>query len=171
MNQYPSYIVICPMQEVVEMAVHQDELDQRMCRFETICRANGLKVTHQRTEIFAELAGTNAHPDAETIYCRVHERMPAVSKDTVYRTLALLEEKGLTSKVEISGPSRYDANTDQHHHFVCVRCGLIKDFTSEAMDGLSPPARVKRWGVVNSIRVQVCGTCRSCMTQRKRQHK
>ena len=152
------------------MAVSPDELDRRMRRFDQICRADGLKVTHQRMEIFSELARTDEHPDAETVYRRVHERMPAVSRDTVYRTLALLEEKGLITRAGISGPSRYDARTEQHHHFVCVRCGLVKDFSSEVMDGLSPPAEVKRWGAVDSIRVQVRGICRSCMAKEEGQH-
>jgi Fur family peroxide stress response transcriptional regulator len=145
------------------MAVSREELDRKMRLLEETCRAGGLKVTHQRMEIFSELAGTDEHPDAETIYRRVHERSPAVSRDTVYRTLSLLEEKGLITKVQVSGAARYDANVEPHHHFVCTRCGLVKDFLNRMMDGLSPPAEVRRWGVVEGVRVQVLGVCRECM--------
>jgi len=54
-----------------------------------------MKVTHQRTEIFRELAAGTEHPDAETVYQRVCKRVPSISRDTVYRTLSTLETKGL----------------------------------------------------------------------------
>ena len=34
------------------------------------CRKAGLKATHQRMEIYRELAQTEDHPDAETIFKR-----------------------------------------------------------------------------------------------------
>ena len=149
------------------MTVPPDVWIRRMRRLEEVCRAGGLKLTHQRIEIFSELARTDEHLDAETIYRQVHGRMPAVSRDTVYRTLAMLEDRGLVIKANGSGPSRYDANTDPHHHFICRRCGAVRDFLSEAMDGLSPPADVQRWGVIESVRVQVRGICRECLAKDK----
>ena len=42
----------------------------------------GMKVTHQRTEIFREVAGSDEHPDAETVYQRVRKRVTGISRDT-----------------------------------------------------------------------------------------
>ena len=50
------------------MSVGESELDRRMCSFLETCRETGLKATHQRMEIFRELAGSEEHPDAEAIY-------------------------------------------------------------------------------------------------------
>src|SRR4030042_2733079 len=117
------------------MVVSRTEIESRMQRFEQVCRQQGLKVTHQRMEVFRELAGTDEHPDAETVYEAVHRRVPAVSLDTVYRTLALLEEKGLIRRAEVqSGAVRYDANTEQPHHFVCTICGLVRDVRYEEIE-------------------------------------
>ena len=70
------------------MAVSQAELDQRIGRFvETFSRI-GMKVTHQRAEIFREAAGSDEHLDAEMIYQRVRKRVTGISRDTVYRTVA-----------------------------------------------------------------------------------
>ena len=62
-----------------------------------------MKLTHQRMEIFREVARTADHPDAQTVYERVRKRVPAVSLDTVYRNLWLLSDLGLLSTL---GPPR-----------------------------------------------------------------
>ena len=98
------------------------QAEKRVADFVEVCRRQGVKATHQRTEILRELAGTQEHPDAETIYARVRQRIPAISLDTVYRTLRLLEEKGVIARVgSMRDRTRFDANTDRHHHFVCSR--------------------------------------------------
>ncbi|MHC4520445.1 MAG: Fur family transcriptional regulator [Planctomycetota bacterium] len=111
------------------MAVSKAEIERRMRRFTDTCQSNRLKLTHQRAEVFRKLAGSEDHPDAETIYQNVSQRVPAISRDTVYRTLATLEEQGLARRAEIlSSRGRYDANMDRHHHFVCTRCERVCDF-------------------------------------------
>jgi len=145
------------------MAVSKAEIERRMRRFTETCRASGLKLTHQRMEVFRELAGTEDHPDAETIYTSVSRRVPAISRDTVYRTLATLEEEGLVRKAEIlANRGRYDANMDRHHHFVCTECGLVRDFYSEALDKLPIPKSIGTLGRVESTHVQLRGICSSC---------
>jgi len=137
--------------------------DRRLEHLRTVAREAGLKLTHQRLEIFRELAGTEEHPDAETIFRAVQQRMPTVSLDTVYRTLWMLHDLGLVTTL---GPQRYgvrfDANLDRHHHYFCVRCGLVRDFESEELSGLSVPDSVKRLGSVVDAHVEVRGLCATC---------
>ena len=95
-------------------------------------RESGVKLTHQRMEIFREIVGRTDHPDAASIYESVRKRLPTVSLDTVYRTLSMLKDAGLISTL---GPSqdrvRFDANVAPHHHFVCTKCGKTEDFYFE----------------------------------------
>jgi Fur family transcriptional regulator, peroxide stress response regulator len=150
------------------MAVSKTEIQRRMEQFERMCRQHGLKVTHQRTEIFRELAGTDEHPDAETIYAAVHQRVPAVSLDTVYRTLGVLEEKGLIRRAEVqSGAARYDANTDRHHHFICTACGLVRDIHYEQIENVPIPASVQEIGTVESRDIQLRGLCKRCAARKR----
>ncbi|HPC94940.1 MAG TPA: transcriptional repressor [Sedimentisphaerales bacterium] len=150
------------------MAVSKAEIERRMQRFAETCRKGGLKTTHQRMEVFRELAGTENHPDAETIYRHVRRRVPAISRDTVYRTLATLEDQGLVRKAEIvSGRARYDANTDHHHHFICTACGRVHDFYSPALDDLPIPRSVSALGRVESAQVQLRGVCTNCAKTRR----
>lgn len=145
------------------MTIPKAEVALRLKRFAETCRRRGLKVTHQRTEVFRELAAREDHPAAETVYQQVRRRVPAISRDTVYRTLALLEAQGLIRKAGIlSNQGRYDANTERHHHFVCMACGRVQDFYSEALDDLPLPRSVKSLGRIQSAQVQVRGVCSAC---------
>ncbi|MCY2927983.1 MAG: transcriptional repressor [Planctomycetota bacterium] len=151
------------------MAVSKASLEQRVTRFAEACARAGIKVTHQRMEIFCELAGTEEHPDAETIYQRVRKRVTGISRDTVYRTLATLEAQGLARRTEAAaGAARYDANTDRHHHFVCSECGRIGDFYSEAWDGLSVPPEAAEMGRVETVCVELRGRCRKCQARTRK---
>jgi len=149
--------------------VSEKDLELRMARFKEACKKSGAKLTHQRMEIFRELAATAEHPDAETIYRQVRRRVPAISRDTVYRTLSALEERGIVRKAEILfSRGRYDANMEQHHHFVCTQCGLVRDFYSEALDGLPIPKPVRAMGSVESAHVQLRGICSACAEQKQK---
>ena len=138
-----------------------------MRRFEQACRSHGLKLTHQRAEIFRTLARSEEHPNAEIVYRRVHRRVPAVSLDTVYRTLGTLEERGVLHRAEVSfGPARYDANTEHHHHFLCTKCGLVRDVYSQKMNRLPLPDSVKALGTVTSWQLHLRGLCTRCAPRR-----
>ncbi|MEZ4255628.1 MAG: transcriptional repressor [Polyangiales bacterium] len=122
-----------------------------------------MKLTHQRLEIFRELAGTEAHPNAETVFRGVQRRVPTVSLDTVYRTLWMLHDLGLVTTL---GPQRdgvrFDANLERHHHYVCVQCGLVRDFESEELNRLRVPASVSELGSIVHAQVEVHGLCEQC---------
>lgn len=149
------------------MRMSEAEIDRRVQAFVRTCRQRGMKVTHQRMEIFRELAASTAHPDAEAVFQAVSRRVRGLSRDTVYRTLATLEDEGLVRKVEpLSGGVRYDANLDRHHHFVCTACGRVHDFYSEALDRLPLPKSLESVGLIDSAQVQVRGTCSACMDRR-----
>jgi len=146
------------------MALTRAEVDRRTAGFVRSCRRQGIKVTHQRMEIFRALVGSQEHPDAEAVHRRVRKRVPSISRDTVYRTLSALESAGFIRRTEVlEGPARFDANMDRHHHFICTACGAIKDFYSEALDCLPIPKSLKTFGSIESAQVQVRGLCSTCI--------
>jgi Fur family peroxide stress response transcriptional regulator len=139
-----------------------------MNHLEQVCRSAGVKVTHQRLEIFREVARSGSHPDAETVYRAVRERIPTMSLDTVYRALWLLSDLGLITTL---GPprerTRFDANLRRHHHFVCRQCGLIRDFYSNAFDELKLPQSLKAIGSVETTHVEARGLCGKCAKKKE----
>jgi Fur family peroxide stress response transcriptional regulator len=93
----------------------------------------------------------------------VQATTPTVSLDTVYRTLWLLTDLGLLTTLGPRQDSvRFDANVEQHHHYVCTRCGLVRDFESAELNALTIPDTVKQLGRTMSAHVQVRGICRHC---------
>jgi Fur family peroxide stress response transcriptional regulator len=138
----------------------------RLERMKEAAKGAGIKLTHQRLEIFKELAASEDHPDAETLFRAVQQRMPTVSLDTVYRTLWMLRDLGLVNTL---GPQRdairFDANLDQHHHFVCMHCGLVRDFQSSALNALKVPEAVAGFGTVVDAQVEVRGICAKCQQE------
>ena len=150
------------------MKTDKREIERRMVHFEEVSRSAGVKLTHQRMEIFREVAQTGDHPDAETVYRGVRTRVPTMSLDTVYRALWLLNDLGLITTLGPSrGRTRFDANLSRHHHFVCQRCGLTRDFYSEAFKELRLPQSIKAVGRVEATHVEARGVCRKCAKTRK----
>ena len=139
------------------------EVGRRLDQFRAACRKAGVKLTHQRLEIFREIAASLDHPDAETVFRGVRARVPTVSLDTVYRTLWLLDGLGLITTL---GPRResvrFDPNLEHHHHYVCVQCGRAKDFESAPLTVLTIPASVKKFGSVMTTHVEARGICVAC---------
>ena len=136
---------------------------------ERILHEQGARITPQRVAILRVLENSGNHPDADTVYREVSREYPHISRDTVYRTLAMMEEKGIIGSVLSVGHSkRYDPTPSRHHHLVCVQCKKIMDFTSEKFDRLDPPAgAVSRFQVLRTT-VHVEGLCEECQKRKKR---
>lgn len=149
--------------------VEASETERRVAQFMAVARDRGLKLTPQRLEIFREVASSLDHPDAETVHRAVHARMPTVSLDTVYRALWMLSDMGLVSTLGLRHESvRFDANPRKHHHWVCIRCGLTRDFEGAALRALRLPDAVKGLGNVVSTHLEVRGVCGICARKKTR---
>lgn len=145
------------------MEIKPEDLRQRINYFKEGLKRAGVKLTHQRLMIFQEVARSEDHPDAETIFKCVRETTPTVSLDTVYRTLWLLVDLGLIATLgPPRGRTQFDANLSAHHHFVCTKCGLTRDFYFENFDRLRIPDAVNNLGSVEKTQVEVQGICREC---------
>jgi Fur family transcriptional regulator, peroxide stress response regulator len=108
-----------------------------------LLRQRGLKITPQRRAILELLVGDTSHPTAEEIYRRLRQRMPDISRMTIYNTLHSLVSIG--ELVEVEGASgegiRYDTNAAGHDHLFCLRCHAIVDIAQDlACPDIAPPA-------------------------------
>jgi Fur family peroxide stress response transcriptional regulator len=132
------------------------------------CRRAGLKLTHQRLEILHELAVATDHPSAEMLHARLKKRIPTLSLDTVYRTLATLNRYGLVQRVEtIESQARFEVVREHHHHLICRGCREIIDFFWPSLDGLSLPDEIGAWGHVETRNAVIYGICRKCSEGKK----
>ena len=84
----------------------------------------------QREIVLALLrSGGLHHPTASEVYEAARVQMPNISLGTVYRNLSELARDGAILKLDASGDSsaRFDADTAEHAHFACKKCGKIYD--------------------------------------------
>jgi Fur family peroxide stress response transcriptional regulator len=138
-------------------------IDRKIAAGEELCRQTGLKLTHQRMQILRFLAEATDHPTAERLYQRVREKIPTISLDTVYRTLATFDRLGLIQKLHgIGAQTHYDPALFPHHHFVCMACGHIEDVEWAPFDQLPNPPGADAWGEIYDKQVVLRGLCRGC---------
>ncbi len=144
----------------------QDMLDAEknlLMAFKGLCGRRAIACTDQRAEVYREVLRANDHPDVETVHARVRQRLPAISLDTVYRALRLLESLDLISRVGIAGDrAHFDADMSNHHHFVCTRCGTIADVWASNLPALPIPDQARSIGTVLSAQLQLRGLCTAC---------
>ncbi len=145
------------------MKIAGDAIQEKLACFDQACRDAGLKMTHQRMEIFRELAVATDHPSAETLYKRLRSRLATLSLDTVYRTLATFEKHKLISRVEtVESQARFEAEMRQHHHVICYRCGEITDFQWDSFDASRLPGEIAGWGSIENKKATLHGVCEKC---------
>lgn len=136
-----------------------------MQHFIDACKAAGLKVTHQRMEIYRTLVEQPDHPTAESVHKRLLPKLPTISLDTVYRTLATLEEHHLVARIQTTeSQARFEAVCAPHHHLICSRCKRVVDFQWPAADQLHPPEDITNWGTITSKTIVMYGICTDCVT-------
>lgn len=141
----------------------EHSITEIMAEFQKACRAADLKLTHQRLEVYRELVQSEDHPSAEILYNRILEKLPTISLDTIYRTLATLEKHGLITRVQtVESQARFEAKTARHHHAICNKCKEITDFTWDAFDNIPIPATLSNWGNIAKRSAVVKGTCTTC---------
>ena len=128
-------------------------------------RQAGLKLTAQRLAVVQCLVGDETHPTAQELFDRLKPSFPTMSFATVYNTLAALTSVGACQPVQLGGGSssgraslRFDPNVHAHDHFVCERCGIVRDVKAVEADRMPPLGDVQ----INRVERIYRGLCASC---------
>ena len=85
------------------------------CRFhievEAVLKAEGLRATKQRLDIWDDLSNTNKHRDIETIFSSLKKKKIKDSRATLYRTIDVFVKHGLLKKLVLDdGKCLYEYN-------------------------------------------------------------
>jgi Fur family transcriptional regulator, ferric uptake regulator len=107
-------------------------------RIELLCAEQHLRMTGQRRVIARVLSEARDHPDVEEVHRRAHAIDARISLSTVYRTLRLLEEKGILEKHAFAaGRRRYEEVGGAHHdHLIDMASGRVVEFQSAEIEKL-----------------------------------
>lgn len=127
-------------------------------------KERGLKLTPQRMVIFRILSECNQHVTVDEVYQQARVEYPMLSPATVYRNMEQMVEADLLKHLNLGGTSmRYDTNLDEHHHFVCTKCGIVSDVYLKDVHYKIDTKRMRLdKAKINSLDLHLQGICGEC---------
>ena len=128
-------------------------------RIERLCVERGLKMTGQRRVVARVLSESSDHPDVEELYRRAAALDGRISIATVYRTVRLLEEKGILERRDFGGGrARYEPTEHGHHyHLIDVDSGRVIEFQDPAHERLMQVIAERLGFELVSLRLELFG--------------
>jgi len=127
-------------------------------------RSRGYRITPQREIIVEAIAHGSHHINAEEVFARIQERTHSANIATVYRTLELLVEEGLVSRIDL-GEGRVIYSTYQHGphiHLLCRQCGQVLDANQEMLSVLNLQLLSEYKFAADLQHISVLGLCSDC---------
>ncbi|QUH26680.1 Fur family transcriptional regulator [Serpentinicella alkaliphila] len=131
-------------------------------------KEKGFKLTPQRRATLEVIINNQGkHLSTEEIYDLVKVDCPEIGLATVYRTLQLLDEISVISKMSLDdGCSRYELNNHeddhQHHHLICQKCGDIIEVEIDLLEHLEEEIEKVYNFKINDHKVKFFGECSKC---------
>ncbi len=132
-------------------------------------KKKGYKFTPQRKailEVVSESIGK--HLSSEEIYDLVKIKNPEIGLATVYRTVQLLVELDILSKLNLDdGFVRYEMNDHDggehhHHHLICSQCGHIDEVKEDLLESIEKQIEMKYEFQIRDHKLKFFGLCKSC---------
>lgn len=130
-------------------------------------RSQGYRLTPQREMIIEAIAHSDRHMTAEQVFEAVKTRTQALNIATVYRTLDLLVEENLASRIDVGRDSVLYATCHHgpHIHLACRRCGRVIEADHELIAPLAEKLRSEYGFEAELHHVSLFGVCDACQTE------
>ncbi len=129
-------------------------------------------MTRQRRVILEETRKFDGHPTADEVYEAVRKRLPRISMSTIYRDLETLCEWGKIQVLEVGcSKKHFDADTNNHYHARCVRCGRVTNLPVQPFTYLEQAFRDLCDYEVIGHRLELIGLCPECLKQKKEEQR
>ena len=131
-------------------------------------KKKGYKLTPQRRSIVDTIIKNEGkHLTAEEIYDEVKKECPEIGLATVYRTVLLLEELNVVSRLELNdGCSRYEIvhsnETHRHHHLICNICHKVLEVQDDLLEDLEANIEKDYKFKILDHSVKFYGICEEC---------
>lgn len=118
-------------------------------------------MTKQRAVILEVLRSDKCHHTAEELFELAKQKLPAISRATVYNNLHSLEEECIIRKISgDGGPDRYDNSFIPHGHLICTTCGGVFDVD---VPGIEKILEECTGSTPESYELKVRGRCSKCV--------
>lgn len=145
-----------------------------MVDLKTMLQARQHKMTPQRQivlQVFFD--NPDEHLSAEDVHDLLKESHSEIGLATVYRSLELLCDLSILSKIEFGdGCARYELmsaepNGHHHHHIICVKCGKVIEFKDDLLEPLENAIEKEFDFKIINHQVKFFGECKECYERAK----
>lgn len=122
----------------------------------------GIRPSMQRLAIMDYLINHPIHPTIDDVYQALSNKVPTLSRTTVYKTLRMLSENQAAQMITIDEHRVcYDGNVESHVHFYCKKCGKIIDLFGEQAPKLEGEKTVEG-NIIQEEQLYYKGICAKC---------
>lgn len=131
----------------------------------------GFKLTPQRQITLSVLINTKENLlSAEEIYMLAKEKNPSIGLATVYRTLEILTDLGILSRVVLTdGLAHYSLKENEthhsHHFLLCTNCGKVQELFEDFLPQVEQEVEGKYHFKVVDHHLTFHGICEDCQQQ------
>lgn len=129
-----------------------------------ILTQKGCRNTKSRKAVISALEKSEMPVSAEDIFLSIKKSGIPANLSTVYRTLELMETKGLTEKTIMNdGKARYRLTTAVHrHHLICTCCHKIVPINICPLEKLTREVSEETNFDITGHRLELYGLCPDC---------
>ncbi len=141
------------------------EIREILEAFRQYIKDKGLRYTKQREAILKAFLRADGHVTVEELYMQLRKKHPGIGFSTVYRTIKLIEDAGLATRLSFDERAeRFEktVGTDHHDHMVCIRCRRVIEFESPRIERLQTEVADKYRFQILSHRLEIFGLCNIC---------
>ena len=153
-------------QELTEEA--RQSVDEAWPLFIDFLKKKKARVTQARKIVLTQVFSRHDHFCADDLAAELSSGPNHVSRGTVYRTLALMEEVGFVRVIrdtDVHAHYEHIFNHPSHEHMICDGCGEFIEFSADSLAGLVEKACRKHNFEERTHRVVVFGLCEKCQNE------
>ena len=143
----------------------RESVEQAWPLFVEFLKKKDARVTQARKIVLTQVFSRHDHFCADDLAAQLASGPNHVSRGTVYRTLALMEEAGLVRVIrdtDVHAHYEHTFNHPHHEHMICDRCGQFIEFSDDRIVELVENACREHGFEERNHRIVVFGTCKAC---------
>ena len=155
------------------MSIDEQDLPEEVRRsveeawplFVDFLKKKDARVTQARKIVLTQVFSRHDHFCADDLAAELSSGMNHVSRGTVYRTLALMEEAGLVRVIrdtDVHAHYEHTFNHPHHEHMICDKCGQFIEFSDDKIMVLIAESCEELGFQERTHRIVVFGTCAEC---------
>lgn len=131
---------------------------------ENILTRQGCKNTKSRKAVIEVLEKAHMPISAEEVFIRIKEAGHTTNLSTVYRTLDLMENKGLINKTIMNdSKARYELTGEGHrHHLICTGCHKMVPIDICPIEKLEQDVIKETKFDITGHKLELYGLCPEC---------